>query len=158
MICGLEWNLENDHQIDLTWWFSWLDLSSNQWKKENTTLSLRCGQNQDYSNFYKVFNDGGFYLILNLAQGGGLTGVSNVSNLIHEGKPQYMVIESVKTYSFDKPHTVKNTSQVSKLKKPLKTICMNDKLIQCIPYTNGKSCQSYKVIQNWSKQFYLRMH
>ena len=124
IICGLEWNLENEHQIDLTWWFSWFDLSSNKWKKENTTLSLRCGQGQDYSTFYEAFNHGGFYLILNLAQGGGLTGILDPSILMHERKPHHMVIESVKTYSFEKPQrAVKNTLQAGKLKNPLKTIC-----------------------------------
>ena len=159
IICGLEWNLENEHQIDLTWWFSWFDLSSNKWEKDNTTLSLRCGQGQDYSTFYEAFNHGGFYLILNLAQGGGLTGVSDPSILMHKRKPHHMVIESVKTYSFDKPHrSSKNTLQAGNLKKPSKTICLYDKLIQFVPYTDGKSCQSNKVIPNFPKVFYFCMH
>ena len=128
MICGLEWNLEKENHLDLTWWFSWFDLNSNQWEKANTTLTLRPGQNQDYSTFYEPFNKRGFYLILNLAHGGSFTRVLDPAHILHEGQPQYMVIESVKTYSFNKP------LQEGKLEKPFRTIY--DK-IQRILFTNG---------------------
>ena len=138
LICGLEWNLEKENEIDMTWWFSWFDLTSNQWEKTNTTLTLRPGQGQDYSTFYQPFNNGGFYLILNLALGGTFTRVLDPAHLLHEGKPQYMVIESVKTYSFNKPllknYSFKKSLQEGKFEKPSRTIY--DK-IQRILFTNG---------------------
>ena len=97
IICGLEWNLENSGQIDLTWWFSWYDFNSQSWKQDHTTLVLHQNGNNDYWDFYNTFNGPGFYLILNLAEGGDFPGTSDV--LVDE-QPQYMVIQSVKSYGF----------------------------------------------------------
>ena len=100
IVCGLEWNLENHNQIDLTWWYSWFDINSNQWETSHSTLVIVHLHEQDFSEFYKTFNEGGFYLILNIAEGGEMPGVSDSSKLFPDGQPQYMVIESVKTYKF----------------------------------------------------------
>ena len=43
LICGFEWHLHGNwfvSQIDLTWWFTWYDLQSQNWKSEHSTLVL----------------------------------------------------------------------------------------------------------------------
>merc|ERR1719186_1909110 len=102
VIFGLEWNVKaDDEQIDLTWWITSFDIPSQQWKNERTTKSLLQseGDAQDYAVFMKSFNEGGFYLLINLAQGGHFPGVYDKDALLMDG-PQHVVIESAKVYEF----------------------------------------------------------
>merc|ERR1719186_2193174 len=102
VIFGLEWNVKvDDGQIDLTWWITSFDVSSRQWKNEKTTKSLfkSEGDAEDYAVFMKSFNEGGFYLLIDLAQGGDFTGVYNKDALLKDGS-QHVVIESAKVYGF----------------------------------------------------------
>merc|ERR1719186_244204 len=102
VIFGLEWHVKADEgQIDLTWWITSFDIPSQQWKNEKTTKSLfkSEGDTEDYAVFLKSFNEGGFYLLINLAQGGDFTGVYDKDALLEDG-PQHVVIESAKVYEF----------------------------------------------------------
>jgi len=100
LIAGFEWNM-HDTQIDLTWWMSYFDLSSNSWKKEEPrTLVIRHGHSQDYTEFYESFQKDGFYLIVNLAEGGMFTGHYHHNEVMVDGQPQYVKVKSAKVYSF----------------------------------------------------------
>ena len=95
LIAGLEWNVQDSKgQIDITWWMTWYE--SNMWKKTHTTFSLFSWGSQDYWDFYNSFNQGGFYLIVNLAEGGNWPG----NNVFPDKQPQYMRIKSAKVYGF----------------------------------------------------------
>jgi len=97
LIAGLEWNVQDKiGQIDITWWMSWFDLGSGSWQKQHTTFSMFAWGNQDYIDFHQSFLHGGFYLIVNLAQGGNWPS----NNVFPDGKPQYMHIKSAKVYGF----------------------------------------------------------
>lgn len=99
-IAGFEWNVrENIGQIDLTWWHSWLDSNSNSWQGDHTTKVLYSNQNNDYWEFLKSFNEEGFSLIINLAQGGDFPQVFDKNQCLTSG-PQYMNIQEVKVYGF----------------------------------------------------------
>merc|ERR1719508_173047 len=102
VIFGLEWHVKaDDGQIDLTWWITSFDVPSQQWKNEKTTKSLfkSEGDAEDYAVFMKSFNEGGFYLLIDLAQGGDFTGVYDKDAPLKDG-PQHVVIESAKVYGF----------------------------------------------------------
>ena len=98
LICGFEWNVQ-DHigQIDLTWWFTWFDLGTQTWESSHTTLSLFRNGNYDYYDFLNSFNGEGFSLLINLAEGGNFPGTSDV---LVDGQPQYVVVQSAKAYGF----------------------------------------------------------
>ena len=96
LICGVEWNIHGS-QIDLTFWFSWKDLGSGQWQKHHTTLVLGAWGNQDYWDFYHSFMGEGFSLLINLAQGGDMPQTQEV---LVDGQPQHMVVQSAKVYGF----------------------------------------------------------
>ena len=95
LISGFEWNLHHE-QIDLTWWFTWFDRSSNSWKSDHTTKVLSKYGNNDYYDFYNSFNGEGFSLLINLAEGGDWPS----NDVFVDNKPQYMNIKSVKVYGF----------------------------------------------------------
>ena len=58
LIAGLEWNLHGS-QIDLTWWITFFDLSSQSWKSASpNTLVIHKVGSQDYWNFYNTFQVG----------------------------------------------------------------------------------------------------
>lgn len=95
LICGFEWNLENQGQIDLTWWMTWYDLGSQNWKSEHSTLVLQ--QWNDYWDFYNSFNGEGFSVLINLAEGGNFPGTSDA---LIDGQPQLLVVKSAKVYGF----------------------------------------------------------
>ena len=98
MICGFEWNIRDQiGQIDLTWWFTWFDLGTQTWESRHTTLSLFKHGNNDYYDFFNSFNGEGFSLLINLAEGGNFPGTSDV---LVDGKPQYVVVQSAKAYGF----------------------------------------------------------
>ena len=93
LICGFEWNLENQGQIDLTWWMTYYDLGSQNWKSEHSTLVLGA----DYWDFYNSFNGEGFSVLINLAEGGNFPGTSDA---LIDGQPQLLVVKSAKVYGF----------------------------------------------------------
>ena len=97
LIAGLEWNIQDDKgQIDITWWMTWHDLGSNSWQKQHTTFSMFSWGNQDYWDFYDSFSNGGFHLVVNLAQGGNWPS----NNIFPNKQAQYMHITSAKVYGF----------------------------------------------------------
>lgn len=97
-IAGFEWNVrESEGQIDLTWWHSWFE--SGSWKEDHTTKVLFSNGNNDYWDFLKSFNEEGFSLIINLAQGGNFPQVFDPNQCLTSG-PQYMNIQEVKVYGF----------------------------------------------------------
>jgi len=98
LIAGLEWNVQDSKgQIDLTWWMSWLDIDTQQWKKAHTTLSLFKEGNNDYYDFYNSLNGEGFSLLINLAEGGVFP---QTQECLIDGAPQYVVVTSAKAYGF----------------------------------------------------------
>jgi len=98
LIAGFEWNLLNHNQIDLTWWMTYYDLSSHSWvSAKPRTLSIQSGHGQDYHEFLNSFHNNGFYLIINLAQGGDMPQTNDV---FVNGQPQYVVVKSAKVYGF----------------------------------------------------------
>jgi len=98
LIAGFEWNLENPNQIDLTWWMSYFDLGSQSWvSAPPRTLVIQSGHGQDFHEFYNTFTGTGFFLIINLAEGGTMPGTSDV---FVNGQPQYIVVKSAKVYGF----------------------------------------------------------
>merc|ERR1712037_511087 len=98
LIAGFEWNLENPNQIDLTWWMSYFDLGSQSWvSAPPRTLVIQSGHGQDFHEFYNTFMGTGFFLIINLAEGGDMPGTSDV---FVNGQPQYIVVKSAKVYGF----------------------------------------------------------
>ena len=123
LIAGMEWNIQvtytapfrknignsveqsiftlliqdNGYQLDLTWWMTWYDEGSGQWKHHHTTKPLFHGQNMDYHTFYDAFMNGGFYLRINLAEGGDMPQDQNV---FPDGQPQYIRVKSAKVYGF----------------------------------------------------------
>jgi len=100
VIFGLEWNiLADDGQIDLTWYIKSFDFASNEWKSQNSTKSLlkSNGEADDFPVFSKSLSGEGFYLVINLAQGGHFTEVKQESDLLVDG-PQLLVIQSTKVY------------------------------------------------------------
>jgi len=100
LIAGFEWNMHGT-QIDLTWWMTYFDLSSNSWKQAKPrTLVIRHGHSQDYTEFYESFQKDGFYLIVNLAEGGMFTGHYHHNEVMVDGQPQYVKVKSAKVYSF----------------------------------------------------------
>ena len=86
-------------QIDLTWWMTWFDLGAQSWQEQHSTLVLReeDAASNDYFDFYDSFLGEGFYVLLNLAEGGTFPGTSDV---LVDGQPQYVVIQSAKVYGF----------------------------------------------------------
>jgi len=100
LIAGFEWNLHGT-QIDLTWWMTYFDLSTNSWvEAEPRTLVIQHGANQDYSEFYESFHKDGFYLIVNLAEGGMFTGHYHHNEVMVDGQAQYVRVKSAKVYKF----------------------------------------------------------
>ena len=98
LIAGFEWNLLNHNQIDLTWWMTYYDLSSHSWvSAKPRTLSIQSGHGQDYHEFLNSFHNNGFYLIINLAEGGDMPQTNDV---FVNGQPQYVVVKSAKVYGF----------------------------------------------------------
>jgi len=98
LIAGFEWNVRNEvGQIDLTWWFTWFDQGSQSWQSDHTTKVLLKDSNSDYNDFYNSFNDEGFAMLINLAEGGAMPQTDEV---FVDGQPQYMNINSVKVYGF----------------------------------------------------------
>ena len=80
---------------------TYFDLASHSWVQEEArTLVIKRGAGQDYSEFYESFKKDGFYLIVNLAQGGKLTGHYHHSEVMADGEPQYVRVKSAKVYSF----------------------------------------------------------
>ena len=51
----------------------------------------------DYYDFLNSFNGEGFSLLINLAEGGNFPGTSDV---LVDGQPQYVVVQSAKAYGF----------------------------------------------------------
>merc|ERR1712109_426818 len=98
LIAGFEWNLENPNQIDLTWWMTYFDLGTQSWvSPPPRTLVIQSGHGQDYHEFYNTFTGTGFFLIINLAEGGDMPGTDSV---FVNGQPQYVVVKSAKVYGF----------------------------------------------------------
>jgi len=100
VIFGLEWHIKaDDGQIDLTWYITSFDFPSNEWKSQNSTKSLlkSNGEADDFPVFSKSLSGEGFYLVINLAQGGHFTEVKKESDLLVDS-PQLIVIESAKVY------------------------------------------------------------
>ena len=58
---------------------------------------IQSGHGQDFHEFYNTFTGTGFFLIINLAEGGTFPGTSDV---LVDGQPQYVVIQSAKVYGF----------------------------------------------------------
>ena len=54
----------------------------------------------DYYDFIKSFNGDGFSLLINLAEGGDFTGGLGNNDVLKDGKPQYLVVQEAKVYSF----------------------------------------------------------
>ena len=82
-------------------WITYFDLSSNSWVEEKPrTLVIHHGANQDYSEFYDTFQKDGFYLIVNLAEGGMFTGHYHHNEVMVDGQPQYVRVKSAKVYKF----------------------------------------------------------
>ena len=101
MVCGLEWNIRHHiGRIDLTWWFSWFDLGTQTWVSKHTTKSLFKHGKNDYYDFYNSFNGEGFYLLINLAEGGMYPKVYSTSDIMRDGKKHYLVVKSAKAYGF----------------------------------------------------------
>ena len=88
-------NIFND-QVDITWWMSWFDQGSGSWRSDHTTKVLFKNGNNDYNDFYNSFNEEGFSLIINLAEGGDWPS----NNVFQDGQPQKMKISSAKVYGF----------------------------------------------------------
>ena len=100
MKVGLEWNVRDSQgQIDLTWWLNWYDEGSNSWKSEHTTQVILRNANHDYYDFYNSFNGAGFFLIINLAQGGEFPQVFDKNQCLQGGN-QYVRVKSAKVYGF----------------------------------------------------------
>jgi len=98
IIAGFEWNIRHEiGQIDLTWWMTWYDLSSESWETHYTTKVLFEWDNSDYYDFFNSFNGEGFSLLINLAEGGTMPGTTDT---FIDGKPQFMRISSAKVYGF----------------------------------------------------------
>jgi len=98
LIAGFEWNIRHEiGQIDLTWWMTWYDLSSESWETSYTTKVLFQSGNYDYYDFYNSFNGEGFSLLINLAEGGTMPGTTDT---FIDGNPQFMRISSAKVYGF----------------------------------------------------------
>lgn len=101
-IFGLEWQVrKEDEKIDLTWWATY----SENGAMKITTLSIRLGDRvgDDREVFSKSFEEGGFYLIVNFAQGGNFPDGSRGNRdpeLLQAVYPQNMTILSAKAYSF----------------------------------------------------------
>ena len=82
-------------------WMSYFDVSSNSWvEAKHRTLVIQHGAGQDYSEFYESFQKDGFYLIVNLAEGGTFTGHLHHNEVMVDGQPQYVRVKSAKVYSF----------------------------------------------------------
>ena len=97
LIAGFEWNVHGE-QIDLTWWMTFLDVSSNSWvSAQPRTLAIQSGHGQDFHEFYSSFQNNGFFLIINLAEGGDMPGTNDV---FVNGEPQYILVKSAKVYGF----------------------------------------------------------
>jgi len=99
-IFGFEWNI-NDHQIDLTWWTTYYDMTQKKWiKKDPTTKVLQQSDSNknDFYDFYDSFKGKGFSLIVNLAEGGDWPGQHNEKDVLIDDKPQHVVIKSAKVY------------------------------------------------------------
>merc|ERR1711929_68922 len=89
LIAGFEWNVRPEiGQIDLTWWMTWFDISSQSWVSHHTTKVLFEHGNNDYYDFYDSFNGEGFSLLLNLAEGGDWPS----NDVFVDNNPQYMNI------------------------------------------------------------------
>ena len=102
LICGFEWHLISywfSSQIDLTWWFTWYDLESKNWKSDHTQIQLFSGDSEsnDYYDFYNAFSGDGFSLVINLAEGGAFPGTQDV---LIDGQPQHLVVKSAIVYGF----------------------------------------------------------
>jgi len=98
LIAGFEWNVRPEvGQIDLTWWMTWFDISSQGWVSQHTTKVLYEHGDNDYYDFYNSFTGEGFSLLLNMAQGGVMPGTHDT---FVDGQPQFMEISSVKVYGF----------------------------------------------------------
>jgi len=98
LIAGFEWNVRHDiGQIDLTWWMTWFDLSTQNWESHHTTKSLFTWGDNDYYDFYDSFNGEGFSLLINLAEGGVMPGTTET---FIDGQPQFMKVSSAKVYGF----------------------------------------------------------
>jgi len=98
LIAGFEWNVRPDvGQLDLTWWMTWFDISSQSWHSEHTTKVLFEHGDYDYYDFFNSFNGEGFSLLINMAQGGVMPGTHDT---FVDGQPQFMKISSVKVYGF----------------------------------------------------------
>ena len=80
---------------------TYFDLSSHSWVQARPrTLVIKRGAGQDYSEFYESFQKDGFYLIVNLAEGGDFTGRYRHYQVMVDGQPQYVRVKSAKVYSF----------------------------------------------------------
>ena len=80
---------------------SYFDVSSNSWvEAKHRTLVIQHGASQDYTEFYESFQKDGFYLIVNLAEGGTFTGHVHHNEVMVDGQPQYVRVKSAKVYSF----------------------------------------------------------
>jgi len=98
LIAGFEWNIRPEvGQIDLTWWMTWFDVSSQSWESQHTTKVLFENGNNDYWDFFNSFNGEGFSLLINLAEGGVMPGTHDT---FVDGQPQFMHVSSVKVYGF----------------------------------------------------------
>ena len=98
IIAGLEWNVHHD-QVDLTWWMTWFDRGSRSWRSDHTTKVLAKHRGDDYDVFYNSLSRDGYYLIINLAEGGRWP-MGNADEVFPDNKQQYMKIKSVKVYGF----------------------------------------------------------
>lgn len=99
LIAGFEWNVQEEAgQIDMTWWMTWWDLSSQTWESKHSTLVIGSWDgNSDYWDFLGSFTGEGFSLLINLAEGGAMPGTDQV---FVDGQPQYLVVHSAKAYHF----------------------------------------------------------
>ena len=104
MICGLEWNVQEDiGQIDITYWHSWYDLDTESWETKDTTLSLLKDEFDDYDEFLNSFTGDGFTLLINLAEGSDwVMGECDCSesDILASGENHYVVVQSAKVYGF----------------------------------------------------------
>ena len=71
-------------------------------KERARTLVIKSGAGQDYSEFYDSLQKDGFYLIVNLAEGGKLIGHEDkvAYEVLVDDQPQYVRVKSAKVYSF----------------------------------------------------------
>jgi len=100
VIFGLEWHIKaDDGQIDLNWYITYFDFDYKEWYSKTITKTLlkSNGEADDFPVFSKSLSEEGFYLMINLAQGGHFTDVKQESDLLVDG-PQRIVIESAKVY------------------------------------------------------------